>query len=746
MDNFFGSMLDKISIGLFRSTPEGKFITVNQAMVNIFGFKNKEELLKHPISLLYAVESEREKIIKNNRLKQDSRKYEALFKKKDGTKFWGAVTENYTEDNTGNIVYFEGTLEDITEKREKDEELNKLATFAEQAAVSIVLTDIDGKIQYVNPWFEKITGYKEDEVIGKNPRVLKSDNATYSRNFYKTMWEQVLSGKIWQGQFTNSKKNGGEYIEEATLFPIKSKDGKITSIGAVKKDITKQIEFEKALEQSLKEMEQLKEKAESANKLKSIFLANMSHDIRTPMNAILGFSDLLKKQNLNEKLDEYVDNISRAGNFLLHLINNILDLSKIEAGQIDIVYKTFFLDELIINLNSIFKNQFKRKNINFEIEEDDNLPNKIYSDHLRLQQILMNLLSNALKYTIEGQVRLKIKYFDKTDEISFIITDTGIGIPKDVQDKLFSPFYSIQQSSLINEFSTGLGLAICKDLSKLLGGNIKMKSKLGKGSVFTLKIPVNSLKVENIKKKGNKQAKIDETKLKSHTNKRILLAEDNSVNAELLYDMLEDRGFNDIIFATNGEEAVEIALANKPHLIIMDNRMPRKNGLEALEELREKGFKKPVMLLTADVINELENKNTYIIPDSYLTKPIDYKLFFEEICRLLEITNTESEESLLKINKDVSEKLRTVYLQDLKTKHKYIETIIKDKTIDKEIENIKRVTHTYKGNAGYFGLKQFEEYSIAVDKKLKENLTENDIYKILIKYSKTIEEIINENK
>ncbi|MCK5003745.1 MAG: PAS domain S-box protein [Candidatus Aminicenantes bacterium] len=757
IDPGFEEMANNIPIGLYKTTLDGNFVRVNSFLINMFGFDSEDEIMNLNVSSLYYEKNERDKLIKRYKKINKVKNHEVKLRKKDGTSFFGSITEMAISDDSGKIIYFYGILEDISDKKKREEEITKLATLVDQAAVSIVLTDLSGNIQYVNPWFENKTGYKKDEAIGKNPRILKSKNSSYPEHYFKTMWESINNGDNWLGQFTNQKKSGEEYIEEAAIFPINSKDGKeILGFGAVKKDITQQIELERELEYSLREMESLKEKAESASKLKSIFLANMSHDIRTPLNAIIGFSDLLKKHKLDNKLDGYVNNIIRSGNILLNLINDILDLSKIEAGQMNMIQNTLFLDDLAENIKSIFDDQFRKKKIDFKISKGKNLPDRIYNDQSRIQQILINLLSNSLKYTLKGEVLLKMKYNDRKDIIEFSVKDSGIGIPEEIQDKLFTPFFSNRTLHDIDDFSTGLGLAICKNLAELLEGNIKMSSEFGIGSEFILELPANSSEVEEILQLKDSLFTLEGKDIGEYANKNILIAEDNPVNAELLYEALEMRGFRNISIVTDGEEAIENAIKELPQLIIMDNKMPKVSGLEALRVIRDRGFENPVIILTADAIEELEKDKIKVMPESYLTKPIDFKLLFEEICRVLKHNYKNDKKNIkdksknirpgLIISKSVSENIKNVFLKDLKEKHEILKKAIDENSIENEFESIALIAHSYKGNAGYFGLSLFEDLTRELDQRLKDKRSAKIISDLTIKLARMIEDILSINQ
>ncbi|MCK5222923.1 MAG: response regulator, partial [Candidatus Aminicenantes bacterium] len=374
----------------------------------------------------------------------------------------------------------------------------------------------------------------------------------------------------------------------------------------------------------------------------------------------------------------------------------------------------------------------------------------------RIQQILINLISNSLKYTLKGEVLLKMKYNDRKDIIEFSVKDSGIGIPEEIQDKLFTPFFSNRTLHDIDDFSTGLGLAICKNLAELLEGNIKMSSEFGIGSEFILELPANSSEVEEILQLKDSLFTLEGKDIGEYANKNILIAEDNPVNAELLYEALEMRGFRNISIVTDGEEAIENAIKELPQLIIMDNKMPKVSGLEALRVIRDRGFENPVIILTADAIEELEKDKIKVMPESYLTKPIDFKLLFEEICRVLKHNYKNDKKNIkdksknirpgLIISKSVSENIKNVFLKDLKEKHEILKKAIDENSIENEFESIALIAHSYKGNAGYFGLSLFEDLTRELDQRLKDKRSAKIISDLTIKLARMIEDILSINQ
>lgn len=361
-------------------------------------------------------------------------------------------------------------------------EKEKLAATLEQSQSSVIITNLDSTIEYVNQAFVNNTGYSREEVIGQKPSLLKSTKTP--RATYEAMWAALLDGQAWQGEVINLNKKGEEFIELTWISPIRKADGTIGHYLGVKENITERKQKDALLLAA-------KERAENLTKSKSQFLANMSHEIRTPMAAIIGFSDLALLIDMPTKVNEYVKNINSASNHLLTILNDILDMSKIEAGQMALKLTSFKLADLQETVYGLLMNTAQTKGLTLNIDIAPSVPKVLIGDSFRLKQVFINLLGNAIKFTGQGSVTLSIsllKLNASEARLLFAVTDTGIGISAEQQDNLFQPFSQADDGFDRSFEGTGLGLAISQDLVRLMSGSIKLDSHLGLGSCFSFEL------------------------------------------------------------------------------------------------------------------------------------------------------------------------------------------------------------------------------------------------------------------
>ncbi|AGH95995.1 response regulator [Pseudobdellovibrio exovorus] len=386
---------------------------------------------------------------------------------------------------------------------------------------------------------------------------------------------------------------------------------------------------------NLQNMSGEKDQAEEANQVKSLFLANMSHEIRTPLGAILGFVEILKEPNLSdEQRKQYLNIISRTGDTLVTIINDILDLSKVEAGKIEVVKEVFSLSQLLRDVELLMKLRSEAKGIELVFESSRQTPEVVYSDPLRLRQILINIIGNAIKFTQRGSVRV---YCEATpSHLLFRISDTGLGVESQDVAKLFRPFSQADLSIRKMHGGTGLGLVLSRELARLLEGDIELEStQPGVGSVFVVKVAYRiprHLRPEKVAvhERIERQAAIDP--MKGIQGKHILLVEDTSENQILITHILSKSGAT-VQVAHNGQEALECVDSGTYDLILMDMQMPILDGYSATRMLREKGYRKPIISLTAHAMREDLRKCIEVGCDDVLTKPINKVLLIETLTR-----------------------------------------------------------------------------------------------------------------
>jgi signal transduction histidine kinase/CheY-like chemotaxis protein len=394
------------------------------------------------------------------------------------------------------------------------------------------------------------------------------------------------------------------------------------------------------LKHSVDRANRLAEQAIVADVAKGQFLANMSHEIRTPMNAIIGFSDILKEGNLTQEQKMHVDIIRESGKTLLQVINDILDFSKIEAGKMDIEHIKCSLKKLLTNLELMMSPAAKAKNLEFKVNYGRHLPAEIKTDPVRLQQCLINLCNNAIKFTEKGHVNVNVslEIVEQQPMIRFDVEDTGIGIPFEKQQIIFDAFSQADDTHSRKYGGTGLGLSIAKKMIELLGGKISVRSSAGTGSTFSLLLPpgLDVSRQPSIDQQSEPEQNSQETSggQQEHFKGKVLVAEDTATNQLLIRLLLEKLGL-DVTIAQNGRQAVEMASEECFDLIFMDMQMPEMNGYEATEALREKGLLTPIIALTASAMKGDEDKCISSGCNVYLCKPVDRKILRQTIQRFL---------------------------------------------------------------------------------------------------------------
>ena len=668
----------------------------------------------------------------------------------------------------GRVTHYVAIKEDVTEKKRQETQLHKLSMAVEQSPESIVITNMEARIEYVNDAFLRNTGYSRDEALGQNPRILQSGRTR--KEVYDEMWTSLSRGEMWRGELINKRKDGSEYVEFASLAPIRQPDGQITHYLAIKEDITEKKRMADELERhrhnleqlvadrttelratsseqqaifdsansgivllkdrviqrgnrrlheifgwppgamvgqktavwypdeaanaaggdavyeqiwrgevnrreqelmrrdgslfwarltgkavdvadrakgsvwviedisiernAMEQMRQATALAESAARMKADFLANMSHEIRTPMNAVIGMSHLLLRTELTPRQRDYLAKIQSAGQHLLGVINDILDFSKVEAGKLTLERAEFELDKVASDVATLLSEKASDKGLELTIDIAPDVPDNLIGDAMRLQQILLNFGSNAVKFTDRGDIRIvaRVKARSPADVlIEFTVQDTGIGLSEPQKRDLFQSFQQADTSITRKFGGTGLGLVIAKRLAELMGGEVGVESELGKGSTFwfTARFGLGTARP------GALMPRPDLRGL------RVLVVDDNDTTRLLLQRQLTHMSFV-ADEAAGGAQALEAVQRSsreaRPYAIVfLDWRMPGMDGVETARRIRALGLAPAphLVMLTGYMREEAMREANAVGVESYLTKPVTQSLLFDTAMQLV---------------------------------------------------------------------------------------------------------------
>ncbi|MFD0931127.1 ATP-binding protein [Psychroflexus salinarum] len=490
----------------------------------------------------------------------------------------------------------------------KDPEDNKLQRSLDKASATVKF-GLAGEILSVSKLFCDMLEYEPDELINKDCEILVHDSEM--QQTFKKCLENSKQGVYQQGKFKTKTKSGKDKWIEASFFPVFDKQDNLTFILKIAEDITDEVKYQEDLVTA-------KLEAEKALVAKDNFLCNMSHEIRTPLNAIIGFSDILKKEKLNDIQIDYVNTISNAGENLLSIINDILDLSKIESGKFSLENSPFSPAKVLKAVHKMQSEKASEKNIKLENEIDDSVPELVTGDKFRLSQIIINLVNNAIKFTYDGFVKVSISadlLDDDNCTLIIKVQDTGIGIPEDKQKMIFERFTQADTNTTRKFGGTGLGLNIVKLLVDNFNGSLSLESKVGEGSVFTVSIP---FKIEHDVQKEEKDAIIKHECIRG----KILMFEDNPLNQKLGQKIISELG-HELVIVSNGVEGVEWLINNNGiDLILMDLQMPRMDGFEATSIIRkELKLDIPVIAMTAHSLSHEKAKCIEYGMNDFLAKP-----------------------------------------------------------------------------------------------------------------------------
>ncbi len=543
----------------------------------------------------------------------------------DGITKWFDVKYLPVYDSNNSISRILLNSSDVTERKLYEEKIVQLSRAVEQSPVSILVTDITGNITYVNPKLEEISGYTENELIGKNPKIFNSN--TQSKDFYERMWKNLMEGKEWIGEFRNRKKNGELFWESASISPIKNENGEVTHFVAIKEDITARKKLES-------ELIEAKENAEEMNRLKSNFLASISHELRTPMIGILGYSELLLAELTDSDQKEMVSLILKSGDRLNDTLNSILDLSKIESQKVDLKLEPTDIVNAIEESRILFVVAAKEKNLKLTYNPGKK---KIYvnAEFSMINKIMNNLISNAIKYTAQGEIKILTEI--KREKVEIKVSDTGIGILDEHKNIIFEPFRQVSEGFNRSHEGTGLGLTLTKRFVEYLGGNIAVESEFGKGSTFIVELPLSKPVDKTIKDLDSPSEKTLEPQTKNVHRPLILLVEDDELSIKVISKYLDD--YFEVDSVLTADEALNTILKRNYDLVLMDIGLRGKmDGMEAAAEIRKfDNYKsKPIVAVTAYAMHGDKEKILRGSCSHYISKPFSKSELLKLLKSILE--------------------------------------------------------------------------------------------------------------
>ena len=632
----FKFMVEAATDGMLVADREEKIFYANPVMCELLGYSTGELAGKSVAEIDFLSDDHGYLAFFDGVEERKTQSFETTQRRKDGTTI--PVEVNINAVDLRDQKYLFANVRDIRNRIDRDQEM-RIHHLAVQATTNgVVISDPaleDNPIVYANPGFLEMSGYSVGEVVGQNCRFLQGSDT--DKNSIEEIKNSVRDGKPCRVTILNYRKDGSQFWNDLQITPIKDKLGQIVNYVGVQSDVTSQREVRKQLEEAKQKVERVaaellisERAAKQANVAKSEFLANMSHELRTPMTSVLGFADLLENELDDPTLQSKVETIKRNGEYLLSLLNDILDLSKIEAGKFEFANETVDLLKMLRELKSLMDVRADTEGIPLEFEFLTKIPKSITIDSLRVRQILVNLISNALKFTDHGKVTVKTELVTDGDDpkLDIHVCDTGIGMSEEAIDRIFKPFCQADPKTARKYGGTGLGLSISKRLAEGMQTTLSVESEEAVGSRFTLSIPVTHEHVKNTidpkidpvvaQKSDSKFPKIESS---------VLVVDDRRDVWRLSKYFLERCGAT-VSIAEDGRQALDCvaqAIADEqPYdLILMDMQMPVMNGQKAVEELRRRGVVTPVIAMTADAMEGEKERCLNFGCNAYLSKPFD---------------------------------------------------------------------------------------------------------------------------
>lgn len=670
--------------------------------------------------------------------KQDAFEQSYRLRCKNGVYKWFYDFTQMVRDETGKIVAIHGYIFDQTQLKTVQDELVRkdelFELFFKQSMYGFFFMMIDEPIEWhdgadkealldyvfehqritkVNGAMLSQYGAKEEEFLGFRPKDFFAHDLAYGRR----IWGEFFDRGTWHLDTAEEKFDGTQMIINGDYICLYDKQGRITGHFGVQKDVTAERRMQDAIIEA-------KDEAQKANSSKSLFLANMSHEIRTPINAIVGFTDLILQTKLDDEQKNFAQKMQLSSKMLLGIVNDLLDYSKMEAGKLELERSCFDIQSVFNSLKSMFMGTAQSKKLSFSCSLDEKMPALLLGDELRLTQVLINLINNALKFTEYGFVSLRVAILSQTSQnivLRFSVKDSGIGMNEAEVGRLFSPFMQADVSTTRRYGGTGLGLSIATKLVSAMNGKLEVFSEQGVGSEFVFDAEFGVVQSGTIASKCS----IDvASSYPDFSHLKLLLVEDNAVNQEVVIAMLAKSGIA-LTVANNGKEALDIIVRDDKFfdIVLMDLQMPIMDGYEASRRIMESGKKVPIVALSATIMLERRESLAKHGISDYLSKPIDMKRLMGVIAKWCSLSSVENVEMLdsdylassIGASPALQKKLYTIFLSELEGKF----ASLVDEISSKDVQ-AKGVVHALKGASGNLGLTKLYSLLSAIDALYKD--------------------------
>ena len=637
---------------IIETDTSGLILSWNQGAEDLYGY-SKEEAIGEQVSMMTpeSKRAEAKEILKSVAAGEPIKGHQTTRLRKDGQLVHVGLTLSPVLDENGDVKGLSSISHDYTQQKKAEDEQNKLATIIETTSDFVGICDAQGKTLSINPAGREMLGIPIDEDISGSP-IDKWHSPEQAKLIHEQALPVVMSEGQWHGVTTISNRMTGREIPlSSVILAHKDEEGIVTFLSKVGRDITHRQEAENRLSRA-------RDVAEAANNAKSSFVANMSHEIRTPLTTVVGMAEMLLEQETDKSKHDTLQMIHQSGRHLVTLVNDILDMSKIEAGKLEADPVQVAPLQIIEDVSASMRYRAYEKGLKFNLEFDGMMPEYIQTDPVRLRQILFNLVGNAIKFTEQGTVtmRCQIADRDRKPSLHIEVEDTGIGFKPGEVAKLFEEFTQVDASPTRRKGGSGLGLFISRRIAELLGGSLSAESKFGEGSTFTLTLPTGDLSGATMidpnaqlsKSANSNQASTS----KSNLTGRVLVVEDTRGIQVLLRRMLETAGAT-VEVAVDGQEALDIFTAasnsssasiasadnelpgNRYDLVLLDMHMPRLSGYDTAVAIRKLGIETPIIALTASAMRGDREKCLSSGCDDYLTKPIDRQKLLQKVGELL---------------------------------------------------------------------------------------------------------------